>query len=43
LAVRDALAAACGLESALKWPNDLVSGGDEVRKLGGILVEVAGP
>jgi BirA family biotin operon repressor/biotin-[acetyl-CoA-carboxylase] ligase len=43
LAVRDALAAACGLESQLKWPNDLVSEGDEVRKLGGILVEVAGP
>ena len=43
LAVRDALAAACGLESHLKWPNDLVSGGDEVRKLGGILVEVVGP
>ena len=43
LAVRDALATACGTDCALKWPNDLVSGGDEVRKLGGILVEVAGP
>ena len=43
LAVRDALAAACRLDCGLKWPNDLVSGGDEVRKLGGILVEVAGP
>jgi len=43
LAVKDALAGACGLECGLKWPNDLVSGGDEVRKLGGILVEVAGP
>ena len=43
LAVRDALAAACSLDCGLKWPNDLVSGGDEVRKLGGILVEVVGP
>ena len=43
LAVKDALASACSLECGLKWPNDLVSEGDEVRKLGGILVEVAGP
>ena len=43
LAVRDALSSACSLECSLKWPNDLVSGGDEVRKLGGILVEVVGP
>jgi BirA family biotin operon repressor/biotin-[acetyl-CoA-carboxylase] ligase len=42
LAVRDALAAACGLECGLKWPNDLVSGSAEVRKLGGILVEAVG-
>ena len=43
LAARDALEAACGLTCGLKWPNDLVSGGAEVRKLGGILVEVVGP
>ena len=43
LAVRDALTTACGLTCGLKWPNDLVSEGDEVRKLGGILVEVVGP
>ena len=43
LAAREALAAACGLSCGLKWPNDLVSGGDDVRKLGGILVEVVGP
>ncbi len=42
LAVRDALALACDLDCGLKWPNDLVSGGDQVRKLGGILVEVVG-
>ncbi len=42
LAVRDALASACGLECELKWPNDLVSGGVQVRKLGGILVEAFG-
>jgi BirA family biotin operon repressor/biotin-[acetyl-CoA-carboxylase] ligase len=38
LAVRDAVAAACGLEARLRWPNDLVAGG---RKLGGILCEAA--
>jgi BirA family biotin operon repressor/biotin-[acetyl-CoA-carboxylase] ligase len=43
LAVRDALASACALECGLKWPNDLVTRGDGVRKLGGILVEVVGP
>ena len=42
LAARDALAAACGLSCGLKWPNDLVSVGEDVRKLGGILVEVVG-
>ncbi|MGI9135590.1 MAG: biotin--[acetyl-CoA-carboxylase] ligase, partial [Candidatus Nanopelagicales bacterium] len=42
LAVRDALAEACSLTCGLKWPNDLVSGGAQVRKLGGILVEVVG-
>lgn len=43
LAVRDALADTCSLTCALKWPNDLVSQGPEVHKLGGILVEVVGP
>jgi BirA family biotin operon repressor/biotin-[acetyl-CoA-carboxylase] ligase len=43
LSVRDALVEACGLTCGLKWPNDLVVGGDEVRKLAGILVEVVGP
>jgi BirA family transcriptional regulator, biotin operon repressor / biotin---[acetyl-CoA-carboxylase] ligase len=38
LAARDAVAAACGLEAGLRWPNDLVFGG---RKLGGILCESA--
>ena len=36
LAVRDALAEACALETDIKWPNDLVAGG---RKLCGILAE----
>jgi BirA family transcriptional regulator, biotin operon repressor / biotin---[acetyl-CoA-carboxylase] ligase len=36
LAVRDALAEACGLETDIKWPNDLLAGG---RKLCGILAE----
>jgi BirA family biotin operon repressor/biotin-[acetyl-CoA-carboxylase] ligase len=43
LAVRDALESACDLRVGLKWPNDLVVNADEVRKLGGILVEVVGP
>lgn len=34
---RRAIAAACGVEVALKWPNDLVWDG---RKLGGILLEI---
>ena len=38
LAVRDALADACGLEADIKWPNDLLAGG---RKLCGILAETA--
>ncbi|MEY4137190.1 MAG: hypothetical protein RL205_1318 [Actinomycetota bacterium] len=42
LAVRDALISACDLRCGLKWPNDLVVGEAEVRKLGGILVEVVG-
>lgn len=36
LAARDALIHAAGLDTDLKWPNDLMSGG---RKLGGILTE----
>jgi len=43
LAVRDALARACNVTAGLKWPNDLVVGEGQVRKLGGILVEVVGP
>jgi BirA family transcriptional regulator, biotin operon repressor / biotin---[acetyl-CoA-carboxylase] ligase len=43
LAARDALDSACGLPCGLKWPNDLLSDGDALRKLGGILVEVVGP
>jgi BirA family biotin operon repressor/biotin-[acetyl-CoA-carboxylase] ligase len=38
LAARDALAASCGLEADIKWPNDLLAGG---RKLCGILAETA--
>jgi BirA family biotin operon repressor/biotin-[acetyl-CoA-carboxylase] ligase len=34
--VAEGVAAACGLEAALKWPNDLYAGG---RKLAGILAE----
>jgi BirA family biotin operon repressor/biotin-[acetyl-CoA-carboxylase] ligase len=36
LAVRDALAEACALETDIKWPNDILYGG---RKLCGILAE----
>ncbi|MDQ1610227.1 MAG: BirA family transcriptional regulator [Pyrinomonadaceae bacterium] len=36
LAVRDALAEACRLETDIKWPNDILAGG---RKLCGILAE----
>lgn len=36
LAVHDALREACGLETDIKWPNDLLAGG---RKLCGILAE----
>ena len=36
VAVADAIAACCGVQPKLKWPNDLVFDG---RKLGGILVE----
>ena len=38
LAVRDALEEACGLETDIKWPNDLLAGG---RKLCGILAETS--
>jgi BirA family biotin operon repressor/biotin-[acetyl-CoA-carboxylase] ligase len=38
LAVRDALREACGVETDIKWPNDLLAGG---RKLCGILAETA--
>ena len=36
IAVHDALLASCGLETDIKWPNDILSGG---RKLCGILAE----
>jgi BirA family biotin operon repressor/biotin-[acetyl-CoA-carboxylase] ligase len=36
LAVYDALVEACGLETDIKWPNDIYAGG---RKLCGILAE----
>jgi BirA family biotin operon repressor/biotin-[acetyl-CoA-carboxylase] ligase len=36
LAVRDALAESCALETDIKWPNDILAGG---RKLCGILAE----
>ena len=38
LAVRDALAEVCALDTDIKWPNDLLAGG---RKLCGILAETA--
>jgi BirA family biotin operon repressor/biotin-[acetyl-CoA-carboxylase] ligase len=39
LAVVEALVSVGGVESTLKWPNDVMLGG---RKLGGVLVEIAG-
>ena len=39
LSARTALTRLCGLQPALKWPNDLVVGD---RKLGGLLGEVVG-
>ncbi len=45
VAVGDAIAAATGLRTSVKWPNDIVTGstgdGETVRKLGGILIEPA--
>lgn len=41
LAVRDALAGSAGIESSLKWPNDVMVGeGVDARKIAGILVEM---
>ncbi|QUI33543.1 biotin--[acetyl-CoA-carboxylase] ligase [Streptomyces alfalfae] len=43
VAVATGLSRAAGVETALKWPNDLlVTVGDEERKAGGILAERAG-
>ncbi|MEU6574512.1 biotin--[acetyl-CoA-carboxylase] ligase [Streptomyces sp. NPDC046805] len=43
VAVATGLARAAGIDTALKWPNDvLVTVGDEERKVGGILAERAG-
>ncbi|MER7740237.1 biotin--[acetyl-CoA-carboxylase] ligase [Streptomyces sp. NPDC096538] len=43
VAVATGLARAAGVDTALKWPNDvLVTVGDEERKAGGILVEATG-
>ncbi|MFF7469740.1 biotin--[acetyl-CoA-carboxylase] ligase [Streptomyces sp. NPDC008092] len=43
VAVATGLAKAAGVDTALKWPNDLlVTVGDEERKAGGILAERAG-
>ena len=39
LAALDAIGSACGLEAALKWPNDILLQG---RKCGGILAELEG-
>ena len=39
--VHDAVAAATGLRTTLKWPNDVLVPGDADRKLCGILCEVA--
>lgn len=44
VAVATGLARAAGVDTALKWPNDLlVTVGGEERKAGGILAERAGP
>ncbi|GHD45160.1 biotin--[acetyl-CoA-carboxylase] ligase [Streptomyces galbus] len=44
VAVATGLSRAAGVDTALKWPNDLlVTVGDEERKAGGILAERAGP
>ncbi|MFI6880222.1 biotin--[acetyl-CoA-carboxylase] ligase [Streptomyces sp. NPDC050400] len=43
VAVATALSSAAGVDTALKWPNDLLlTVGDEERKAGGILAERAG-
>ncbi|MFJ7901263.1 biotin--[acetyl-CoA-carboxylase] ligase [Streptomyces sp. NPDC096198] len=43
VAVATALSRAAGVDTALKWPNDvLITVGDEERKTGGILAERAG-
>ena len=39
LATVEAVSAVCGVEATLKWPNDVLVDG---RKLGGLLVEIAG-
>lgn len=44
LAIVDAVGEVTGVQVALKWPNDVVvDGGDSLRKLAGILAEVASP
>ncbi|AZM75884.1 biotin--[acetyl-CoA-carboxylase] ligase [Streptomyces sp. KPB2] len=44
VAVATGLSRVAGVDTALKWPNDLlVTVGDEERKAGGILAERAGP
>jgi len=42
LAVQRALGEVCGLEAALKWPNDVLLPADDDRKVCGILCEVGG-
>ncbi|WP_338699900.1 biotin--[acetyl-CoA-carboxylase] ligase [Streptomyces sp. Q6] len=43
VAVATALSSTAGVDTALKWPNDLlVTVGDEERKAGGILAEASG-
>jgi BirA family biotin operon repressor/biotin-[acetyl-CoA-carboxylase] ligase len=41
VALREAVGEVTGLESGLKWPNDLLAG--DGRKLAGILAQTAGP
>ena len=42
VAVADAVVATTGIETGLKWPNDILAGsGSDTGKLGGILTEVA--